>query len=146
MLDRVVHQCFINLSYCTNMFRFSYKRYFTVLRDKVWKKHYFEQVYLRNQPSQIQKQKLTGISWLPGLKLGLTAVIAALNTVWNGGNNPWHDPQKRFNEKIFWKLTTRSLVLSMTQSMKWNCSLSTNKETVSQMSEHLRQRVVCTFI
>ena len=66
----------------------SYNKYFTFIRDKVLKKDHFEQVYLRNQPSQIQKQKLTRILSLPGQKLGLTAVIAALNTVWNGGNNP----------------------------------------------------------
>ena len=69
------------------MFSFSNKKYFTVFRDKVKKKHHFEQVYLRNQPSQIQKQKLTRISLLPGQKLRSTAVIAALNTVWNVGNN-----------------------------------------------------------
>ena len=67
----------------------SYSKYFTFIRDKVLKKDHFEQVNLRNQPSQIQKQKLTRTSLLlPGQKLRPRAVIAALNTVWNGGNNP----------------------------------------------------------
>ena len=33
----------------------SYNEYFTFIRCNVWMKHHFEQVYLRNQPSQTQK-------------------------------------------------------------------------------------------
>ena len=42
------------LSYFYFLYIFIYQ-YFTVFRDKVKKRHHFEQVYLRNQPSQIQK-------------------------------------------------------------------------------------------